>query len=117
MGGIGDAYDNAMCESFFATLECELLDRDRFRTQAAARLALFDFIESWYNRRRRHSALDYLSPIAFETAHGLGDRAGASESTDRRHGHCGIPRGMPKKSRVITIDKVVRPRTGGRSRC
>jgi len=87
------------------------------RTQAAARLALFDSIESWYNRRRRHSALDYLSPIAFETAHGLGDRAGASESTDRRHGHCGIPRGMPKKSRMITIDKVVRPRTGGRPRC
>ncbi len=49
MGSVGDAYDNAMCESFFATLECELLDRHRFRTQVEARLAIFDFIEGWYN--------------------------------------------------------------------
>jgi putative transposase len=66
MGSVGDAYDNALCESFFATLECELLDRRRFRTQAEARLAIFDFIEGWYNPRRRHSALDSLSPIAYE---------------------------------------------------
>jgi putative transposase len=66
MGSVGDAYDNALCESFFATLECELLDRRRFQTQAEARLAIFDFIEGWYNPRRRHSALDYLSPIAYE---------------------------------------------------
>jgi hypothetical protein len=49
MGSIGDAYDNAMCESFFATLECELLDRRRFRTKAEARIAVFQFIEGWYN--------------------------------------------------------------------
>jgi putative transposase len=66
MGSIGDAYDNALCESFFATLECELLDRQRFATPAAARLAVFDYIEAWYNPRRRHSALDYLSPMAYE---------------------------------------------------
>ena len=66
MGSVGDAYDNAMCESFFATLECELLDRRRFPTPADARLAVFDFIEGWYNPRRRHSALDYLSPMAYE---------------------------------------------------
>jgi putative transposase len=66
MGSVGDAYDNALCESFFATLECELLDRQRFRTQIDARLAVFDFIEGWYNPRRRHSALDYLSPMIFE---------------------------------------------------
>ncbi len=66
MGSVGDAYDNALCESFFATLECELLDRQRFTTQAEARLAVFDFIEGWYNPRRRHSALDYLSPMAYE---------------------------------------------------
>ena len=65
-GSVVDAYDNALCESFFATLECELLDRQRFATQAAARLAVFDYIEGWYNPRRRHSALDYLSPIAYE---------------------------------------------------
>ena len=47
MGSVGDAYDNALCESFFATLECELLDRRRFATQVEARLAVFDFIEGW----------------------------------------------------------------------
>ena len=70
MGSVGDAYDNAMCESFFATLECELLDRQRFRTQAKAKMAVFDFIEGFYNPRRRHSALGQLSPINFERRHG-----------------------------------------------
>ena len=63
MGSVGDAYDNALCESFFATLEFELLDRTRFKTPVEARLAVFEFIEGWYNPRRRHSALNYLSPI------------------------------------------------------
>ena len=66
MGLVGDAYDNAMCESFFATLEYELLDQCRFRTQVEARLAVFGFIEGWYNSRRRHSALGYQSPVNFE---------------------------------------------------
>ena len=48
---MGDCYDNAMAESFFATLECELLDRVRFRSQSAARIAIFDFIEGFYNPR------------------------------------------------------------------
>jgi transposase InsO family protein len=55
-----------MCESFFATLECELLDRRRFKTQAEARLAVFSFIEGFYNPRRRHSSIGYLSPIEYE---------------------------------------------------
>jgi putative transposase len=67
MGSVGDAYDNAMAESFFATLECELLDRHRFKTQAEARIAVFGFIEGFYNLRRRHSSLGYLSPIKFES--------------------------------------------------
>jgi putative transposase len=71
MGSVGDAYDNALCESFFATLECELLDRVRFKTQVDARLAVFEFIEGWYNPYRRHSALDYLSPINYERSHVL----------------------------------------------
>jgi hypothetical protein len=66
MGSVGDAYDNAMAETFFATLECELLDRRRFKTQAEARIALFEFIEGFYNPRRRHSSLGYLSPVKFE---------------------------------------------------
>ena len=69
MGSVGDAYDNALCESFFATLECELLDRRRFPTQAEARMAVFDFIEGWYNPHRRHSGLDYQSPIRYELRH------------------------------------------------
>lgn len=65
-GSVGDCYDNAMCESFFATLECELLDRRRFRSHAEARMAVFEFIEGWYNPRRRHSAIGYMSPINYE---------------------------------------------------
>ena len=66
MGSGGDCYDNALCESFFATLECELLDRHRYRTQHEAKMAVFDFIEGWYNPHRRHSALEYESPLRFE---------------------------------------------------
>ncbi len=69
MGSVGDCFDNAMCESFFATLECELLDRRRFKTQVEARMAVFDFIEGCYNPQRRHSALDYRSPIDYERAY------------------------------------------------
>lgn len=66
MGSVGDCYDNAMAESFFATLECELLACQTFRTRLEARTALFEYIEVFYNRRRRHSALEYLSPDAYE---------------------------------------------------
>jgi len=66
MGSVGDAYDNAMAESFFASLECELIDRKSWPTKTEARLALFTWIEGWYNPRRRHSALNYLSPMNFE---------------------------------------------------
>ena len=66
MGSVGDCYDNALCESFFASLECELIDRRSFRTQRQARLEVFDYIEGFYNPRRRHSALGQVSPMAFE---------------------------------------------------
>ncbi len=66
MGSVGDAYDNAMCESFFAGLECELLARRRFTSQAEARMAVFSYIEGWYNPLRLHSALGYKSPAAYE---------------------------------------------------
>ena len=66
MGSVGDCYDNAMAESFFATLECELLARQAFPTHLAARTALFEYLEVFYNRQRRHSALGYLSPVEFE---------------------------------------------------
>ena len=66
VGSVGDAYDNAMAESFFATLECELLDRRSFRTHAEAKMAIFEWIEGWYNTQRRHSSLGYRSPVRFE---------------------------------------------------
>ena len=66
MGSVGDALDNALCESFFATLETELIDRRRFATQAEARREVFGFIEGFYNTRRLHSALGYVSPAGFE---------------------------------------------------
>jgi putative transposase len=69
MGTIGDALDNAVAESFFATLECELLDRYDWPTRQALRTAVFDFIEVFYNRQRRHSTLDYLTPTDYEHQH------------------------------------------------
>ena len=66
MGSVGDCYDNAMAESFFATLECELIDRHSFKTQADAKMAIFAFIEGWYNPHRRHSSLGQQSPLNYE---------------------------------------------------
>ena len=66
VGSVGDCYDNAMCESFFASLECELLDRTTFETKTQAKMELFTFIEGFYNPRRSHSALGYLAPVEFE---------------------------------------------------
>jgi putative transposase len=80
MGSVGDCFDNAMCESFFATLECELLDRTRWKTQAEARPVIFDFIEGWYNTHRRHSGLDYVSPIDYEKKRKAALRAAAPEN-------------------------------------
>ena len=69
MGSAGDALDNALCESFFATLETGLIDRRRFATQAEARREVFGSIEGSYNTRRSHSALGYISPTDFEELH------------------------------------------------
>lgn len=68
MSDKGDPYDNAMMESFFSTLRAELTDLERFATRQAARTAVFEFIEVFYNRQRLHSSLGYRSPVAFETA-------------------------------------------------
>jgi putative transposase len=70
IGSVGDAYDNAMAESFFATLERELLSRRRFRSQAEAKMAVFEWLEGWYNPHRRHSSIGYRSPVNYERAHG-----------------------------------------------
>jgi putative transposase len=102
MGSVGDAYDNAMAESFFATLECELLDRTRFQTQAEARMAVFEWIEAWYNPQRRHSSIGYLSPNEFERRHAEGGESGgfapAPPFTNERRGDqegLGLPSAQP----------------------
>jgi putative transposase len=66
MGSVGDCYDNALCESLFATLECELIDRFILRTKQEARAAVFRWIEAWYNPLRRHSSIGRMSPVNFE---------------------------------------------------
>jgi putative transposase len=69
MGSIGDPWDNALAESFFASLEKELLRRERFATREQARLRVFWYVECFYNPRRRHSSLGMLSPIDYEHLH------------------------------------------------
>jgi len=69
MGSVGDCFDNALCESFFASLECELIDRSSFKTRREARLAVFRWIEAWYNPLRRHSGIGRMSPVNFERRH------------------------------------------------
>jgi putative transposase len=69
MGSIGDALDNAMAESFFGTLQLELLDRRHWETRAELASAIFEYIEAFYNPRRRHSSIGNLSPVEFETRH------------------------------------------------
>ena len=66
MGSVGDCFDNAMMESFFSSLEAEVLDRYRFETRREARREIFSWIEGWYNTHRRHSGLGYISPREFE---------------------------------------------------
>ena len=85
MGTVGDCYDNALCESFFATLECELLWRGKFADRAEARREVFWFIEGWYNRRRRHSGLGYMSPVEFEE-----NRKGVEQEQPRHAGTEGL---------------------------
>ncbi|MFI7300763.1 integrase core domain-containing protein, partial [Streptomyces sp. NPDC050121] len=68
MGRVGSSYDNALAESFFATLKRELLYGARWLTRSEARMAVFAWM-AWYNRRRRHSALGYRSPVDYERQH------------------------------------------------
>jgi transposase InsO family protein len=65
---VGDAFDNAMMESFWSSMQIELLDRKRWKTRLELSNAMFDYIEIFYNRQRRHSSLDYVSPIEFEVS-------------------------------------------------
>ena len=99
MGSVGDCFDNAMAESFFATLECELLDRTTLSTHAEARAAVFQFVEGWYNTLRRHSALGYVSPLEFERRHAAAavdvERPGEALPTPASEFEPGLPPPIP----------------------
>ena len=69
MGSVGDCYDNAMIESFWSRMQVELLDRKRWRTRVELANAIFEYLEIWHNRQRRHSSLGMLSPVEFEIRH------------------------------------------------
>ena len=99
MGSVGDAYDNAMAESFFASLECELIDRRSWKTLTEARLATFTWIESWYNPRRLHSSIGYFSPIDFERRH-------QNQPCPTREAEPGLPTGCfaPVDSTLYALD-------------
>ena len=66
MGSVGDCYDNSMIESFWSRMQVELLDRKKWKTRVELANAMFDYLEIWHNRRRRHSQLGWLTPIEFE---------------------------------------------------
>ena len=106
MGSVGDAYDNAMAESFFASLECELIDRRVWKTFAAARMEIFTWIEGWYNPRRRHSGIGQKSPINFEKEHEATAAAQQSAAVD------GLPNGC-----FAPVDKPPQAPMTGRSPC
>jgi len=82
MGSVGDCYDNAMMESFFSSLEAEVLDRNRFRTRDEAQRAIFSWMAGWYNTRRRHSGVDYLSLQEFESRFATRRRPSAASASE-----------------------------------
>ena len=86
MGTVGDAYDNAMAESFFASLECELIERRVWQTKTQARLDIFTWIEAWYNPRRRHSGVGQMSPNNFERKHAELQKSPITKTLEPEHG-------------------------------
>jgi transposase InsO family protein len=69
MGSVGDCYDNAMIEAFWSRMQVELLDRQRWRTRVELANAIFEYLEMFHNRQRRHSALGMLRPVEFKARH------------------------------------------------
>lgn len=117
MGSVGDAYDNAMAESFFATLECELIARRTWPTKAQARLEIFEWIEGWYNPRRRHSGLGQMSPMHFEKQHEERNNPNqakekSTEQLERQAPEHGLTTGC-----FALVDKPPHCPEGGKSAC
>ena len=106
MGTAGDCFDNAMCESFFGTLESELLNREHFDTHEQARQRIFWFLEAWYNTRRLHSSLGYRSPLEFEDLHAQSQRISPHglSTAGQRHGRHTRPAARPWTTRGATLN-------------
>ena len=98
MGSVGDAYDNAMAESFFASLECELIDRRSWKSFAEARMAVFTWIEGWYNPRRRHSGIGQKLPITFERELGANAAHRTTAAADGLPNGCFAPVDKPPQA-------------------
>ena len=92
-----------MCESFFATLECELLDRHKFKNQIEARLAVFDFIEGWYNPHRRHSSLAYESPITSARINCCRSASRSSNESEHVEPCCSLVLGYRPHQRRVAV--------------
>ena len=88
MGSVGDCFDNSMIESFWSRMQVELLDRQRWRTRIELANAIFEYLEIWHNRRRRHSALGWLTPLEFENQ---SRSSWHKNPATRLHGTRGIP--------------------------
>jgi putative transposase len=112
LGSVGDCYDNALAESFFGTLEAELLNRHTFHNPKEARPIIFDYIEGWYNPHRRHSSLGYHSPASFERAY-----AGVTEVNDSSaaaEGEIILPGGAKTPGYAgLSAEPVLLPRVAG----
>ena len=108
MGTVGDAYDNAMAESFFASLECELLHRRSFKAKSEARTALFSYVASWPNKqkrpRRRHSGIEYLSPMVFDQKHAA---ATATSQPNPRITRRPLPVGLTDEPELGSVDNPI----------
>lgn len=96
MGSVGDAYDNAVIESFWGRMQTELLDRQRLNTRIELANAIFEYLEIWHNRRRRHSALGWLTPIEYEKIHSTSHVAwlAANEVNERGTDHVDLQPGV-----------------------
>ena len=118
MGTVGDAYDNAMAESFFATLECELIARRKWETKTRARMEIFTWIETWYNPRRRHSGLGQMSPINFEKL----QQEKKQTAANSQHPDCQMPTTQHPENGLTTgcfapVDKTTHVLLRGTSSC
>jgi Integrase core domain len=116
-GTVGDAYDNAMAESFFATLECELIARRKWETKTQARLEIFGWIESWYNPRRRHCGLGQMSPINFENLHQEEKKTESNEQTPKTETPTPCPEDGLTTGCCAPVDKTPRVPVRGTSPC